>query len=140
VTDVNVNDIDNLPGKQEEAACLLALGSKVGEVTEKLGVSRSTIANWKRDDAFRVRFNQIQDDLLKATTRRLHTLTEKAVDRLKQLIESDDERVALDTIKLLMSVTGLDNTKLVIGPTTIEDLLHQDKQDAELKALTMLKF
>ena len=60
---------------------------------------------------------------------------ETASDKLGQLIETGDDRVALEAITLLLTVTRLNEITGIIGPITNEDLIHQDKKDAELKTL-----
>ena len=107
----------------------------MGEVAKELGVARGTIANWRRGSAFRVRVNQLQDDLRDAAKRKLYSMGEKATQKLGQIIENGDDRVALEAIKLLLTVTRLYEITGIIGPITNEDLIHQDKKDVELKTL-----
>ena len=92
--DLETESKKELSAKQERAAYLLSIGSKIVDVAEQIGVSRSTISNWNRNSHFQVRINQFREEMRKTIEWRILTLAETAVSRLSELVESEDDRIA----------------------------------------------
>jgi hypothetical protein len=85
-----------LEPKQVEALDLLLSGSTVTEAAAALDLARETVSRWRnRDPAFIAAHNAALQSAWDATHGRLVNARGKAIDRLADLLDSEDQATAL---------------------------------------------
>ena len=95
-----MSEAEQLPPEQQTALELLVGGKAVAETARQVGVSRSTVFRWlKNDPVFRAAYNQWQEEIQSSCQSRLMTMTDKAADALEKSLEGGDGRLALQLLK-----------------------------------------
>lgn len=110
-----------LTPKQEEAVKLISLGKSYTEVANTVGCSRKTIYNWihsSQDGGFVVALNQRRLERQHEIENALENVVWEAVDRLKLLTQSANERVAVSAIRLVLDEYKHRKT---VGPCSTEE-------------------
>lgn len=74
---------------------MLATGAGVREVADELGVYRSTLWEWRQQATFQAFYNRLLSEIRADVKEGLVGLYKEAIDRVRQCLSSDDERVAL---------------------------------------------
>ena len=96
-----VRDRRRLARKQELAIGLLVQGKTVTDVAREVEVDRSTIHRWLNDSSFRLRLAGCREQLLNSMLDQQLLAGRMATAKLMDLIESQDERVALRAATVL---------------------------------------
>lgn len=95
-----------LDAKQAKALDLLLVGKTVTEAAAETGVSRETVSRWRNKDAtFQAAYNAAMKSSWEAGRAKLLEARLKAVERLAELVDSKDERMAF---KACMTLVKLD--------------------------------
>lgn len=81
--------------KQDQALTHLLGGMTITETALTLRVSRSTVHRWLDDPLFRSRYESLRDDLVDSMFDQQLQASFMATSRLVELIDSEDERVAV---------------------------------------------
>lgn len=89
---------------QARAAALLGSGTTVADVARTLGIGTRTLRTWNRQPEFRLAVEAAAAAGVAALSSRLDSLAVKALDRLADLLVSEDERTAIAAVR-----TALDN-------------------------------
>ena len=93
-----------LSGRQEQALLLLASGHAQTYVAEQVGVSRRTIYTWMNlDDQFQNCYEVLRGRIYEQNFERVGLVAGLALERLAELINSDDERISLDAVKTALA-------------------------------------
>jgi len=132
----------SLKPKQEVAALRIASGEKLKDIADELKISPATLSNWQREPSFIAEVNSNREKLLKSSTERLTSLASTAMDRLESLILSDDQKVSLQAIKLVMSANGLlgESEKSFmrfgawIGPTSPQAVIREQEKKSQFNS------
>lgn len=100
--------VDNpeLTPKQKHAVILLVRGETVTQVAKVVGVSETTIYNWKTEPYF---IEDLKDEARCYVDEIRLTLTgymTPAMERLRELIDNEDPNVALKAIDRVLKATG----------------------------------
>ncbi len=90
--------------KKLQVLHLIMGGSTAAAACREIGIKYDTFHQWFLTDPVQDLLYQLQDTLISQTTNQLLDLTRKSFKRLGLLIESRDERIALDAAK---HATGL---------------------------------
>lgn len=94
--------MSELTPKQLTAANLLANGLSMVLVAEKVEIGLSTLYKWKKFPAFNEEINQlIRTNEVKAY-QDLVALKPEALDRLRELMNSNDSRTAIQSCKMIL--------------------------------------
>lgn len=94
-----------LTAQQVEALDLLLVGRTVTETAAALDVARETVSRWRNNDpAFQAAYNAALKSAYEATTARLLDGRARALDRLINLLDSEDEATALKAAAALLRV------------------------------------
>ena len=94
--------MSELTPKQLTAANLLANGLSMVLVAEKVEVGLSTLYKWKKLPVFNDEINQlIRTNEVKAY-QDLVALKPEALDRLRELMNSNDSRTAIQSCKMIL--------------------------------------
>lgn len=104
----------------------LASGQAISHVAASAGVDRTTVYRWLRDDAaFVAEFNRRKGENVDAIQAELRTMARRAVDVLRQLLDSKDTpasvrfRVALAVLGTVGGIQAPD-----VGETDPSDIEH----------------
>jgi len=89
--------------RQHQAVGLLVQGMTVTDVARELGVDRSTIHRWLNDSDFRLKLEARREELLTSMLDQQLLASRMATTKLIELLESEDERVALRAAIILYS-------------------------------------
>lgn len=96
-----------LTPQQERALAALLSGSTVTRAAELVGVDRTTVHRWLRDDwTFQAALNRARREFRDGLRANLESVGEQAVRTVRQAIEADDVRVALAVLKGLGLLGG----------------------------------
>jgi hypothetical protein len=89
--------------KREAAALAIARGLSVKEAAAETGVGLRTLHRWLADDSsFRLRVDQLRDELFSEVAGRLSNLGGRAVETLGELLGSKDEKIRLQTARAIL--------------------------------------
>lgn len=122
-----------LNDKQVKGAFLLATtGMDKKQVAEELGIRRETLYLWLKKDNFLKLYNDLSGFALKS-------LQGKAIGKLGNLLDSDNEKVVLDAAKFAITtnmkvVEGVDLTKRDQTQELIE-ILKQEELEGEVEII-----
>ena len=122
------NRKEQLSEKQLMAIDLILSGKVDREVAEAVGVSRSTISDWRNGNyVFQAELNKRRREIQEAGRERLRRIRNKALDTVEKAIEEGDVKTALEILRL----TGIEKEDLdIIGPADPE-VLEEQRRDAE---------
>lgn len=81
--------------KLARAAVLLAGGLSLRQTAKRVKVGERTLYRWSRDPNFAAEVAQLRAAMLRRGAGQLARLIGRAVKTLKELLESDDERIQL---------------------------------------------
>ena len=105
--------MEPLTANQNKALALLATGQSVEEISNSLGIHRSTLWRWRQDPQFIAEWNKLIYETKEAQERALLEMHAKAIGALGDCLNSRNEMV-----KLRASLTILDRVQgLRVGAT-----------------------
>lgn len=138
---MRIDDGDLTP-KQKHAVILLVRGATVSQVAKALGVSETTIYNWKADDRF---IEDLKDEARYYVDEIRLTLSgfmTPAMERLRALIDDEDPNVALKAIDRVLKATGYSDfnpQRYAFRHLGLETELYEDNErERRLKAMSEL--
>lgn len=110
---------------------LLAIGTPAIEIAKIIGISRTSVYDWKVQEEMRARLEELEQDFISSTRHAVTGYGPKAVSLLKALAESaESEKVRLDaTCKLLDKVIS-NAVKIELFNGNDQDNVNQDMLDA----------
>ena len=76
---------------------MLATGAGVQAVADAVDVHRSTLWKWRQSPAFKAYYNRLLSDIRENVKYGLIGLYEKAIDTVRDSLDSEDEELALKT-------------------------------------------
>lgn len=120
--------VSELTPSQVKAISALLQGLSVKAAANEVGVDRSTIHRWLKEDAhFRAELNLRKQAMLDEVSTRLLRLTVSAVDALEGALEdSTDGKLALEALRGMGFLSG---TPPAIGPIDPQSIRYQDRLD-----------
>jgi len=120
-------------GEEQRAALeLLAMGKSVTDVAKEVGLSRTTVYRWLKDDpAFRAAHNQWQDEIEQTGRSRLLTLTGKAAAAIDRALEKGDPKTALQLLKGLGMLKT--PTPQLLEEEELRKRMELDRRERQLK-------
>ena len=80
----------------------MASGAPYDEAAKAAGVSSKTVYRRNKDQVFRERVEQLKQERARQITGGLLGLGVSAISQLAQLLESDDERIRVQAVKLVL--------------------------------------
>ena len=96
-------DEEKLDERQERAIFLLMEGKTISEVAAELGISRTTIYRWKKNDAlFRKELDRLKWSAWEAGESKLISARTAAIDAAIELLEHEDARIKLKAIDTIL--------------------------------------
>jgi len=123
------NRKEQLSEKQLMAIDLILSGKVDREVAEAVGVSRSTISDWRNGNyLFQAELNKRRREIQEAGRERLRRIRNKALDTVEKAIEEGDVKTALEILRL----TGIEKEDLkAVGPEDPEVLRKAEEEQRE---------
>ena len=92
-----------LDAKQRRALEQLAAGARQEDAAKVAGVSRETVSRWVNQDAeFAGELDALNREIGKGVARRIVGMHDDALDRLKKLVDSDDESIAMRAVAFVL--------------------------------------
>ena len=116
------NDPKNYELSPDQAAALdlLLAGQTATAAAAAVGVARETVSRWRNSDpAFQGAYNAALQSAHDAMAKKLLDARARAIDTLADLLESDDQAIALKSAAALLRVE-IDRPKGYTNPTAIE--------------------
>ncbi len=96
-----------LTPKQQQVLEYLLAGDTVTAAAKAVGVDRTTVHRWCREDfAFQAAHNRGRRELRDALDARLHALGQKATEAVESALERGDARTAMNVLKGLGLLGG----------------------------------
>jgi hypothetical protein len=120
----------------ESIAMLLAVGLSYGVVADTLEISTKTIQRRMRQDQFRARVIELRRQRLSAVTARLVAMSDTALDVIKEVMGSEDDRLRFKAAETVIRlgrrhhVEEEQETVLLRRMEVIEAALHQSESEA----------
>ncbi len=112
--------IYELTPDQAAALDLLLAGQTVTAAAAAVGVARETVSRWRNSDpAFQGAYNAALQSAHDAMGKKLLDARARAIDTLADLLESDDQAIALKSAAALLRVE-IDRPKGYTNPAAIE--------------------
>jgi hypothetical protein len=103
MSNTEINFVELSPA-QDKALVLLLSGHSYTYVTEQVGIDRRTLYHWiHRDDVFMWYYKEMRERVLEETLNRRISMELHALDRIAELISSDDANISLKAASLLIS-------------------------------------
>lgn len=125
--DATINKATGLTPQQEQASIMLASGSSLADVANKLGINRKTLYQWQRLPTFECFYNMQCKDYQDEVKNGLLGLHKQAIDTITKLIDSSNE-----VTRLKASIWVLDKiASLNIGSTDVRAVLKEQCTDKE---------
>jgi hypothetical protein len=124
-------DFPPLSIEQENAVDLLVQGKSDREVGELVGVSRQTVTTWRNDNVvFVAALNARRQGLFGENIERLRWMLSKALDVIASGLESEDEKIRVQTAWNIVKVAGVEN----LTPTgkTTPDAIESERERESL--------
>ena len=121
--------MESFNAQQQQTLGLLAIGLRIEEIAETLGVHRSTIWRWRQDPEFIAQWNQILTDTREEQTRSLLELQQEAIEALRGCLRSEN-----DMVRLRASLSVLEKVaSLTVGSTDSEEVQREQIQAVKLR-------
>ncbi len=118
--------MEPLNANQNKALALLATGQSVEEISNSLGIHRSTLWRWRQDPQFIAEWNKLIYETKEVQERALLDMQAKAIGALGDCLNSRNEMV-----KLRASLTILERVqRLKVGAINPKQVL-QNKENAK---------
>lgn len=96
------------PGNDEALCAALVAGHSWAEAAELAGIAEKTAQRRAKEPELQQRMSAMRGDMLKAVSANLSQAGGEAAARLRELVHSDSERIALDaTTRLLDTMSKL---------------------------------
>lgn len=112
-----------LDERQLKVCELLAIGTPAIEIAKVVGISRTSVYDWKKFPEIKARLEELEQDFISATKSAVVGYGPKAVSLLKDLAENaDSEKVRLDAVSKLID-------KVVSNATKVEITDGRDDKD-----------
>ncbi len=123
------NRKEQLSEKQLMAIDLILSGKVDREVAEAVGVSRSTISDWRNGNyVFQAELNKRRREIQEAGKERLRNIRNKALENVEKAIEKGDVKTSLEILRM----TGIEKEDLnTIGPDDPEVLKKAEEEQRE---------
>lgn len=101
--------ISDLSPRQHIAIAGIAQGHKWKDVAERCGVHRQTIREWTREPKFKAELDKVIFELREESFARVRALSEKAVTRLEELLDSEHTPpgVKLSAVTKVLEISGI---------------------------------
>lgn len=101
----NSNSNEHLTPQQRHALDLLVAGKTVTEAAREAGVARETVSRWRHQDPeFKAEFFIAMRSISEANQKKRLDAQTKAIDRLLEIADSDDDMVALKACSVLLKL------------------------------------
>lgn len=94
-----------LTKKQSLAISAVISSKNVNQGLKKININRSTWYRWLKKPHFKAELDRAKRKLVKSALESLDLATEKAVDVLKSLLNSDSESIKLKTATTILEFT-----------------------------------
>ena len=123
---------------QRQAADLLALGQRAGDVAQAVGTTPEVIAEWRQTPLFMAAVNAQLQDARESTRQRLRGLASVALDTVEQVIGDPAAPAQLRlqaALKVLDLVGAKDYAKAEIGSADPADVAKEQQRDRFMKDL-----
>lgn len=107
-----MNNVNSLKARQLQAVKLLALGTPVNRVAERLEISVMTIYRWKQLPEFDAKLNAITSSGLEELARQMNATALTAVENLQSILcdlslpRSDRIKASLGVLNAMAAVNG----------------------------------
>jgi transposase len=139
VEEIKSNKIRQLSIEQQNAIDHLLQGKSDRAVAAEVGVSRTTVWEWRNHDPlFIAELNRERSELWMEARGRLKLMANRALDVLEQQLDGDDPKASLTAAKYILQGTKLlgDTDLPAAGPTTPEAVIMEDLRREAHQELT----
>lgn len=121
-----------LDKRQIECIKLMTEGIPVMEISKKIGVSRTTIYDWKKQEEFAAELDRIEQEFISSAIYKLKRAAPVAADKLIKLLNGKYEKTQLSAaIDLLDRTAGKATTKVEVSNDKDSKSVSKDILESE---------
>jgi hypothetical protein len=118
--------------EQQNAIDLLILGKSDQETADAVGVDRSTIWSWKKENLlFMATLERRRAEVWRQPQERLRSVMSKAVENVAELVEAGDYDASIELLKITGMYRGLANHIGEQDPAKVFDAIVERRLEAE---------
>jgi len=99
---------DELTPKQQQAIIALARGATIKDTAQSIGVTETTIYNWKTSDWFQEDLRDETRCYVNDARASLSALLTPAIEALRHLLDSDNPNIKLKVIDKILKSNGVE--------------------------------
>jgi uncharacterized protein (DUF342 family) len=112
---------------------MLAKGIPAIKIAEELGISRTSVYDWKKQDEVAAKLKELEQDFISSTRAAVVGYGPKAVSMLKELAENaDSEKIRLEATTKLLDKVISNATKIEIDDGRSDEAVTVDMIDEAL--------
>lgn len=116
---------NGLTAQQWQAISLLVIGKKQVDVAHELGITQETLSRWKGNPVFVAALNVAVRDCYMATVGEVRDLARDAVSALRDILDSDDDRLRLSAALAVLRLHMKLDEGAPLQPVTPGDVARQ---------------
>lgn len=114
-------------GKENALVLALASGASVDEAATAAGISRRTAYRRLQDATVQRQIVAARDEIYESSVSKLAVVAQQATERLRDLIQSSNERVSLPAVRIALELVPRwrESVELTRRVQQLEDLFHE---------------
>jgi hypothetical protein len=128
-------DTGNLSARQRLALPVIAAEPTIEGAADKIGVTRKTVYEWLKQDAFKKALEEARKEYVESGFRTLRLAAKRAAEQIVQHLDSGDEKVSLraaeDIIEFAKEFISLEDHERRIAQ--LEQRLEQAQAESGLR-------
>lgn len=91
-----------LKGRKLKALKMELQGMNNKTICQEIGITEQSLIKWRADPEYKEEYNKRANEMLRETMDKIKGATKKALDRLVELVDSDNERISLAAANSLL--------------------------------------
>lgn len=117
-----------------KACHMISIGKSAIEVAEEIGIARSTVYEWKKDDEFKATLEELGQEFISRMKHQGQSFAPIAMKKLQYLVEhGNSDKTQLDAASKIIDKYMSNATKIELDSNVNNDTVQVDILAKELK-------